>query len=154
MIKWRSFAGYFVLCTGLFALDRITKFLMLQRGYSPVRVTSFFSLQLSFNRGISWGLFNSQNTASFIMVTLMTCVVTCLLAAHVVKQWRVNSSVWGGMLAFTGAFSNIIDRVMYGAVVDFILFSFGDWSWPIFNIADACIVIGIFSLVFILYKEG
>jgi len=154
MKKRRSFTGYFVLCAGLFALDRITKLFMLQWGDSPIRVTSFFSLQLSFNRGISWGFFNSQNTASFIMVTLMTCVVTGLLAVHVVKQWRLNSSVWGGVLAFTGAFSNIIDRITYGAVVDFILFSFGDWSWPIFNIADACIVIGIFSLVFTLYKEG
>jgi len=144
MKKRRFLTGYFFLFAGLFALDRVTKFLMLQWGDSPVRITPFFSLQLSFNRGISWGLFNSQDTASFVIVTLLTFTVTCLLIAHVVMRWRRNYPVWSGVLAVAGACSNLVDRVVYGAVVDFILFSFGDWSWPIFNIADACIVIGVF----------
>jgi signal peptidase II len=47
------------------------------------------------------------------------------------------------VLIITGAFSNLLDRLFYGGVIDFIVVWFGDWSWPAFNIADAAILLGI-----------
>ena len=49
---------------------------------------------------------------------------------------------------------NVIDRIVYGSVVDFLDFYLGRYHWPAFNVADSAIVIGVFVLLFISYSEG
>jgi len=150
----RFLTGYVLLFSALFALDRITKYLILQAGRTEVRVAPFLSFQLSFNRGVSWGLFSSEHTSIFVLVSLMTVAVIIPLFIHAVLRWRSGFAVWGETVALAGALSNLVDRIMYGGVVDFISISYGWFSWPIFNIADVCIVLGIFFVLLGFYRES
>jgi len=153
MTRKSNIAWYVLLFSILFLLDRVTKFFMLQHGTQEIRVTPFLSFSLSINRGVTWGLFHSANTVIFVFVALLTAVVIGLLAAYSFFRWRSGFSVWGETIALAGALSNLVDRIMCGGVVDFIFFSYGRFSWPIFNVADMCIVAGIGIMLFGLYAK-
>ena len=154
MKKIRHLAFLAILFSGLFFLDRITKLLMLWWGHAEIRITPFLSFVLSFNRGVSWGMFHSEKTAPFVLVTLLTATIIIPLVVYTITRWKRGFFIWKETIVIAGAFSNFIDRVAYGAVVDFISFSYGSWSWPVFNVADACIVVGIFLILIGFFKEG
>lgn len=154
MRKSQSLTRYGLLFTVLFLVDRVTKALILWWGTDELRVAPFLSFKLCFNRGISWGLLHSSGTGQFILVTALTIAVIILLSIYAYTRWSNGCPVWGETLALTGALSNLIDRFFYGGVIDFILFSVGDWSWPLFNIADASIVVGVFLILLTFSKEG
>lgn len=59
---------------------------------------------------------------------------------------------WWEILVFAGAISNLVDRVLYGAVLDFIELYVGRWSWPVFNVADSLIVCGVIGMLFRQWK--
>ena len=154
MTSKRFLGQYALLFFVLFVFDRITKILMLQWGQTELKVAPFLSFQLSFNRGVSWGLFHSADTNVFILVSFMTILVILPLFFYTIIRWRTGFSVWGETVALAGAFSNLVDRIAHGGVVDFIFFSYGRFYWPIFNIADVCIVLGIFFVLLGFYKES
>ncbi|MFC1845526.1 signal peptidase II [Candidatus Dependentiae bacterium] len=154
MKKRRSLWIYASLFFATFMVDRFTKALILWWGVSKVCITSFLSLHLSFNRGISWGMLHSDRTGPFIAVTLLSLVIIIPLAIHTYFRWRRGFSVWGETLAMSGALSNLFDRILYGGVLDFISFAYGNWYWPIFNIADVCIVSGVFLILITFSREG
>ena len=154
MKKKQSPGLYLLLGAALFFLDRITKFFILKWGASDIRVAPFLSFRLQFNRGISWGMLHSEGSIQFIAVSLMTVAIIIPLAIYARKRYLQGFSIVGETLALVGATSNLVDRVLYGGVVDFISFSWRSWSWPIFNIADACIVSGIFLIILSFSKEG
>jgi len=52
-----------------------------------------------------------------------------------------------------GAIGNLIDRLLYGEVIDFLLLYWGDWSWPAFNVADSCITLGVIGLLWTSWKQ-
>ena len=150
----QSFSLYFAVFASLVFLDRITKALILWSGVTYYRVTPFLSFQLSFNRGISWGLFHSYETVPFVAITVLTIAIIIPLSIYSYMRWKKGVSIWGETIALAGALSNLIDRIFYGGVLDFISLSYRSWSWPIFNIADACIVFGVFLIFIGFYKEA
>lgn len=154
MIAKRFLGRYAFLFSVLFLCDRIAKYVMVQWGSAPLKVAPFLSFQLSFNRGVSWGLFHSMDTNIFLLVSFITVLVLIPLFIYTVLRWRTGCTIWGETVALAGAFSNLIDRIVYGGVVDFISVSYGWFSWPVFNIADMCIVLGILFVLFNFYKEG
>lgn len=112
----------------------------------PVEVTGFFNLVLVYNRGISFGLFqqNAQMGLWFLqMVTggiTLTLLVWLLRTPHALTRWAVA-------LVIGGALGNILDRFLYGAVVDFLDFHAFGHHWPAFNVADSCVVTGAVLLL-------
>ncbi|MFA6327404.1 MAG: signal peptidase II, partial [Bacilli bacterium] len=72
-----------------------------------------------------------------------------LLDNHITK-----TEVIGYSLVIGGIIGNLIDRIVYGHVIDFIDFRFGSYQFPLFNIADMCIVIGVFIIVVWLLKNS
>jgi len=110
-----------------------------------VPVAGFFNLILTMNRGISFGIFNDPDTGEIILVALAAVIVAGLL----VWLRRVKS----GLLALAiglvigGAVGNAIDRLVRGAVVDFLDFHVGQWHPFAFNLADAAISVGVALLV-------
>ena len=108
------------------------------------------SFDLVFNRGVSWGLFASDGIFGFILVGLLIAAITATLAYYTYVRWHTGFSVWAEMLILAGSVGNLIDRVLYHGVIDFIRFSWGNFAWPIFNIADCCIVLGV---LFIFIKK-
>lgn len=134
------------LAAALFAVtvDQVTKWLILEIVMQPPRsivLTPFLNLTLSFNAGISFGLFKELfEEAPLLLAAGKSLIVVALLTGAAFSRGRME--VVGLGLVAGGAAGNIIDRVRQGAVTDFIDFHVGGWHWPAFNSADTAIVIG------------
>jgi signal peptidase II len=129
-------------------LDRFTKawaLKVLSLGLqSP---TSFLNLVLTWNKGVSWGLFSTNNEWGARLLTFVICMVMFGFAWHTVRRTCYFQVVWCEGLVLGGAISNLIDRFLHGAVIDFIeLHAFG-YSFPVFNIADAAICLGVAGML-------
>ncbi|RDD60508.1 signal peptidase II [Ferruginivarius sediminum] len=130
--------------------DQVTKWLILAKVMDPPRiieVTGFFNLVLVWNRGISFGLLgNSAGWQSWVLAAFGAVVAGGLLVwLHRAVQGLLPSLGIG--LIVGGALGNVIDRLRFGAVVDFLDFHVGGWHWPAFNVADSAITIGVAMLV-------
>ncbi len=130
-------------------LDQMTKWWILTSVMTPpqrVPVTGFFDLVLVYNRGVSFGLFGgapSWVTAALIIFAILLSVALCIW------MWRADSLLLGTALGFVvgGAIGNVIDRLLYGAVVDFLDFHAAGYHWPAFNVADSAITVGVVFLI-------
>jgi len=145
---------YFIIGTILFCVDRITKFWAVNVCLSPCIVNQFLSLQVGYNRGVTWGFLHSHNPLAFVLVTTVISMVTVGVASYAYQQYKQGDLIIGETLVITGSLSNIVDRLWYGGVVDFIEVSYGEWVWPSFNIADAGIVVGVFIMLIMHHKKG
>jgi signal peptidase II len=116
-----------------------------------VRVTPFFDLVLAWNIGISFGLLqNDSQAAQFALMTVKVLAVIALGIWMTRSQTRMAAVALG--LIIGGAVGNGIDRLVYGAVVDFALFHLqlreNTYDWYVFNLADAAIVAGVIALLY------
>lgn len=111
-----------------------------QEGGRAVEVTSFLNLVLVWNTGVSFGLMALGPHASWGFIVLAVLVSTALggWLLHTDRVWL--QSALGGIIG--GAIGNVVDRVRFDAVVDFLDFHWGDLHWYVFNVADAAIVVG------------
>ena len=135
---------YCFIATVIIALDQITKQLAIKYCYAERSITSFLSFEVAYNHGISWGIGNTQHSFVSYAALLVTLLVTCALLVYIITKIMSRQSALLEVIIFAGAFSNnVIDRLFRGGVVDFIHFFYNAYSFPLFNIADICIVIGI-----------
>ena len=116
-----------------------------------MRVTPFFDLVLAWNTGISYGWFQSEGAFGQTILIAIKVVAVIALAIWLVRaQTRIAALGLG--LIIGGAIGNAIDRVAYGAVMDFAFFHvrIGDstFNWYVFNLADAAIVAGVAALLY------
>lgn len=131
------------------ALDQLTKWLILAVVMQPPRtipVTPFFNLVLAWNRGISFSLFDNDSPAGPFLLAGFAGLIVLGLAWWLVRVDRPWPAVGIG-LVMGGAVGNIIDRLRFGAVTDFLDFHLAGWHWPAFNLADTAITIGVALLV-------
>ena len=128
--------------------DQATKLWVLHRAdfsEGPIPVLPFMDLTLVWNRGISYGLFQSEGTGRWVLVAL-TVAGTAGLCVWLMRAREPLVALGIGII-IGGAVGNLIDRVAYGAVVDFVHLHAGGFSWYVFNIADAAIVVGVIFLL-------
>ncbi len=137
----------------LFIVDRVTKLYALEHFNFEHVINPFLSFELVFNRGVSWGLFHGSSTLGFMLLTAVILVGTLVFSREAYKKARQGENVIGELLIITGSVSNMLDRVLYNGVIDFIVVHYGAWSWPVFNIADASIVLGVGSMIIQLIKQ-
>jgi len=111
-----------------------------------------FNLNVVWNTGISFGLFPALPSFVLLMVT-GGVVVGLLVWLYKTEQ---TSERWALCLIIGGALGNMRDRILYGAVYDFLDVYVGSYHWPAFNLADSCIVVGVFLLLYrqIVPKQG
>ncbi|MEL7546401.1 MAG: signal peptidase II [Pseudomonadota bacterium] len=136
----------------LIVIDQITKWIVLKTPVfnalgcldrtqlcGQIEVSPIFDLSMVWNRGVSFGLGQSEGVMRWILV-----IVTMSIASgFAVWLWRAERRLTCAALALVvaGAAGNLIDRIRFGAVVDF--FDFSDiWFVYVFNVADACITVG------------
>jgi len=124
-------------------LDRLTKLYAFYYCQAEQVITNYFSCELVINRGISWGMLNSTDALIYSLVCAAVVMVTLVLAWHTYKRFCDNHVIYGELLVLSGSFSNIIDRVYYGGVIDFISIHTSFYAWPVFNIADIAVVLGV-----------
>lgn len=111
-----------------------------------IPVTDFFNLVLGYNRGVSFGMLNMHSPMGRWILAGLALAIT---AALLVWMWRAEKRlvVAGLGLIVGGAAGNVIDRVLVGAVVDFLDFHWAGYHWPAFNVADIAITGGAAALI-------
>ncbi|TVT29128.1 lipoprotein signal peptidase [Salinicoccus cyprini] len=130
---------------GLFilALDQYTKYLVvrfMEEGESIPLLGDFLSLTSHRNSGAAWGLFQGQ----MIFFYLVTVLVLGILVYVYIKEAKDNFLLQTAIvLLMAGAFGNFIDRVLFQEVVDFIDVLIISYDFPIFNVADSALSIGV-----------
>jgi len=146
-----------LIAAAVLILDQGSKAWILNSVMQPPRVievTSFFNIVLAWNRGVSFGMFNSESAYGPWLLTGLAIVIVVVLA---VWLWKANTCLASLSIALVigGAAGNVIDRLQYGAVVDFLdVHGFG-YHWPAFNVADSAICIGASILVLeSLFRRG
>ena len=144
---------YFLLAAAVFGLDRWTKWLAQTYCVYPCTLNSFVSFELVHNPGITWGLFRAMPGLATIVLTIMVILVTGVLVAIGYRRYSSGYTVFPEALVIGGSCSNILDRMIYGGVLDFIVLSYKQWNWPVFNIADIFIVIGVIWLGLEIYNS-
>jgi signal peptidase II len=140
--------AYYCIGIVIFCVDRITKYMaLLWLSDSSYWYNSFISFELVINRGISWGLLHSESNHEFIVVSLLIIVVTLILCWHAWNVLSKGQSIFGYVCVIAGSLSNIIDRIYYCGVIDFVLLSYKNFYWPVFNVADVAIVCGVIIIL-------
>jgi len=136
------------LILSIVALDQVTKLAILGRDvvdiYPEMEITSFLNLVLVQNKGISFGLFSRYEIGW--LISILTIGIVVVLFIWMRKLERAILALPFSLI-IGGAIGNLIDRLNYGFVVDFIDFHFFGWHWPAFNIADSAITVGVIFLL-------
>jgi signal peptidase II len=131
------------------ALDQLTKWWIVETVMRPPRVieiTPFFNLVMGWNRGISFGFFNNDSPLNSWVLPLVTFLIICFLVVWLARAGYVLVGMALGLI-IGGALGNLIDRLRYGAVADFLdVHAFG-YHWPAFNVADSAITVGAGILI-------
>lgn len=138
-----------LLAVVVFLADRGTKHWILglrDAGALPIEVTGFFNLVFTWNRGITFGLFSQRDAEGFdigrwLLIGLTTAICVALVVWLVRATGRLLHLALG--LVIGGAIGNLVDRIAYGAVADFLDFHALGYHWYVFNVADAAIVCGV-----------
>ena len=147
----------------LYALDRVTKYLVLHSidPDRPVVVApNFFHLVNITNTGAAFGSFKDNNTF-FIVISCLAALLALvlLIVQHRPTQTGAATSVWWTSnawrdvslaLLLAGVLGNLTDRLLYGHVIDFLLFDLHvpfAHPWPAFNVADSCICIAVIFFI-------
>jgi signal peptidase II len=116
-----------------------------------VKVTPFFDLVLAWNIGISFGWFQNDNPVAQIALMAIKALAVVALAIWMARSRTVLATVALGLI-IGGAIGNAIDRIAYGAVIDFALFHVqigqNTFNWYVFNLADVAIVAGVMALLY------
>jgi signal peptidase II len=116
-----------------------------------VKVTPFFDLVLAWNVGISFGWFQNDSFLAQALLTAIKAVAVVVLAIWMARSRNLLATIALGLI-IGGAIGNAVDRVAYGAVLDFALFHLqiggNTFNWYVFNLADVAIVAGVTALLY------
>jgi signal peptidase II len=142
-------------------LDQLTKWLVFEtltgrsflaalEGAPPrvpgIEITGFLNLVTVWNFGVSFGMFNSGSPEGSSIFIALAGAITVVLVAWLARVETVWLALGLG-LVIGGAVGNVLDRLRFGAVFDFLDFHVLGWHWPSFNVADSGISIGVFLLL-------
>ena len=142
----------------ILALDQATKHLMLDllfdqrvhfealRTYKIVELTSYLNLVPVWNKGISFGLLATSTPEAIYGFAGIALLIVFILTYLMIKTNDWFFSIGVGFV-IGGAIGNVIDRIRFGAVVDFLDFHLYDFHWPAFNIADSAITLGVLLIL-------
>jgi signal peptidase II len=148
--KYRWFISIFVLSLGLDQGSKIWARHVLRPIYPAVKsvIPGIFELRYSENPGSAFGLFRGVPGARYLL--FVVGIGALILVANYLRKAAPAARRLGAELGLLagGALGNVIDRIAYGRVTDFIVWRAGSHEWPTFNIADAALVIGVVGLLF------
>lgn len=140
---------YFMIAGSVLLLDQLVKFVVqhkMQEGLSIPVLPGIFHITYILNPGAAFGLFEEQQWL-FILVAVLLVAGVAVLFRQLLQQPPVMR--FGAALLVGGALGNLIDRMRLGKVVDFLDFRI----WPIFNVADIAICVGVGFILLAMFKE-
>jgi signal peptidase II len=129
--------------------DQLTK-IVVERAldYGDVRpVTGFFNLVLTYNKGAAFSFLASASGWQDEFLTIVGLAAAAFILYLLARHGHQRLFAFALALILGGAIGNVIDRLMYGHVIDFLDFHWRGWHWPAFNVADSAIVGGAALLI-------
>ncbi len=136
------------------AIDQISKFFILKYleiGEKIPVIENFFSIFHIRNRGAAWG-FLSEKEWGISILTLISVVASVLILILILRNQNKYIRFFLSLI-LGGSIGNLIDRIRFNNVVDFFSLKFGNYYFPVFNVADMSIVIGGILLVIFLIRN-
>ena len=140
---------YLIACVGIF-IDQITKILSNLYLENVVLIKNFFNLTYVENTGAAWGILDNNR----IVLIGVSIIALLFINKYINSETEFNKlTITSYGMVLGGIFGNLIDRIFRGYVVDFLNFNIFGYDFPVFNIADILIVVGI-VLMFIEVMRG
>jgi signal peptidase II len=157
--RWTNFG---LIALAAIVLDQLTKLWARSalptdpRGFGvPVPVIEgYFDWRLSYNTGSAFGLFADMSGARIFLTVVAVVAIGAI--GWMVKQARDDQKLqlWALALLAGGAVGNLIDRIAHGRVTDFIVWKYHAHEWPVFNVADMALCVGVGLLLLDMIREG
>ena len=140
-----------ILIVILFCLDQGVKYLMehLLLNGSIVLIPNFFSLQWVENTGAAWSIFENQRI--FLILISLLCLIFLSIIKNTVKESRWK--FFAVSFLYAGILGNLVDRIVFGYVKDYLSFTIFNYHFPVFNLADILIVVGAILFIVAVLKE-
>lgn len=153
-MKRQYYIGTTVVVTLLIlAIDQLTKYLIAAKmtiGDSYTVIPHFLNITSHRNNGAAWGILSGK-MGFFVIITL---IILAILIIFYIKEAKGNLFMQIALsLLFAGAIGNFIDRLLHGEVVDFIDTNIFGYDFPIFNVADSSLTVGVIFIIIALLKD-
>ncbi|MEI6353702.1 MAG: signal peptidase II [Methylococcus sp.] len=144
MLKWLWLSAL------VLVIDQTTKRVVdtTLRLYESIPLLPSFSLTYLRNQGAAFSFLSGAGGWQrwfFIGLAVIASVMICFWIRQIPNDRKLEASAWA--LVLGGALGNLIDRVLYGYVIDFLDVYYGEWHWPAFNVADSAITVGVIFLL-------
>jgi signal peptidase II len=141
----RRFFGWLEMAALVIGLDQLSKWAVLKNLNfgEAVPVTDFFQLVLVYNPGAAFSFLADHSGWQRWFFVILALAVSGWLLAMLRRHQREILLPLAFSLLIGGALGNVIDRLVHGAVVDFLYFHIGRYGWPAFNLADSAITVGV-----------
>ena len=136
-------------------IDQITKRIVdtTMQLYQSIELIPYFQLTYMRNQGAAFSFLSGAGGWQrwfFIGLAVIASVFICFWLKKLNRSQRWEAIAWS--LVLGGALGNLIDRILYGYVIDFLDVYIGDWHWPAFNVADSAITLGVAMLLLDSFK--
>src|SRR5690349_24069573 len=140
---------WFLLAAAVVAADQATKAIVLSRFLvgEGVVVTPYFNMVLVYNKGAAFSFLSDAPGWQTPLLIVFALVAIAIVGTLLVRSPGRRLLCTGFAFILGGALGNLIDRLRYGQVVDFLDFHAAGWHWPAFNVADSAITLGAVLLV-------
>lgn len=137
-------------------LDQITKWIVLATMHAgdAITVTPFFKLVLLYNPGAAFSFLATQPGWQRWFFVILALAICAWLFVMLRQHQREHALPLAFSLIIGGALGNVIDRLVHGAVVDFLYFHIGRYGWPAFNLADSAITIGVVLMLWTQFRPA
>lgn len=134
---------------GVFVADQLSKGLIdrTPQDFDHTVIPGLFRIIHADNPGVAFGLFQYSSPGFRDLLITASSIALLVVLALLWKNKQSSRTGYAMALIVGGACGNLLDRILHGQVVDFLLFYVGSHSWPVFNLADSAIVIGAALLV-------
>ena len=140
---------YFFVIIFIFALDRVSKLYILNLAeiekQVDIYISPFLNLYLIWNTGIGFGLFSSNQSFYYNLITIIIILINILILIMIFKSKIYRKFFL--LMILGGSLGNLFDRLYYSAVPDFIDIHYQNYHWFVFNVADIFISFGIVCLI-------
>ena len=140
-----------LICAIVLFLDQISKSIVaafMKVGSTIVVIKKFFNITYINNNGAAWSILSNKNT--FLIIFSIIAIIIIYRFMYLFKNNKRNNIAFGLILG--GIIGNLIDRWLFGYVRDFLDFKIFGYNYPIFNIADTAVVIGVVLLIIAIIK--
>ena len=138
-----------LIIVAIILLDRFTKLYVLSlveiQSHVDIFVTSFLNIYLVWNKGIAFGLLNFEQKEVYNLISGIIMMISLAVLVMIVKTKDIRAYFLS--FIFAGAIGNLIDRLYYTAVPDFIDLHYNTFHWFTFNVADIFITLGVLIMV-------